>query len=544
MLHPSWFNSFSNTRKRVMEALVKRLKSEAASNYSIKFIDHIHHAIFCLLVFMCFGEEVGNEKIEVIKHVQRLWIISSGKFGVLNYFPKAISYMLFRKRWNEYLNLQKDQKDEKRKLDDDELAALCSKFLTAGTDTTSSALEWVMANLVKYGHVQQRIVEEIREVVAHREEREVKEEDLEKLPYLKAVILEGLRRHSPSHYLIPHAVTEDVIFNGYLVPKNGTVNFMVAEVGWDPTAWEDPMAFKPERFEESSSRFDVTSQTEIKMMPFGAGRRICPAYHLAMLHLEYFVANMIWNFEWNTLSPESNVDLSSQMRDKMGLPLVQHLDARICGKALFLWEEDLVVRLREVLASANLSCEDDGWSWLPDPDGVFTVKSTYLYLAKELRSGDELDEGRAVIFDQIWDSAAPSKVIAFSWQLLYDRIPSRKNLNIRGILGTEVPWECVGCVGSVESCIHLFLHCPSAMMVWYDIFRWLGLVIVIPPSLFSLFEVMRARNGAIFANGSFIPKVIVDEIKVMSWKWSLTRMKVSPCLFYEWTWDPGDCLQR
>ncbi|MCI95474.1 cytochrome P450, partial [Trifolium medium] len=44
-----------------------------------------------------------------------------------------------------------------------------------------------MANLVKYGHVQQRIVEEIGEVVDHREEREVKEEDLEKLPYLKAV---------------------------------------------------------------------------------------------------------------------------------------------------------------------------------------------------------------------------------------------------------------------------------------------------------------------------------------------------------------------
>ncbi|GAU17401.1 hypothetical protein TSUD_232770 [Trifolium subterraneum] len=60
----------------------------------------------------------------------------------------------------------------------------------------------------------------------------------------------------------------------------------------------------------------------------------------------------------------------------------------------------------------------------------------------------------------------------------------------------------------------------------------------------TLWSLWKARNGAIFANGSFIPKVIVDEIKVMSWKWSLARLKVSPCLFYEWTWDPGDCLQR
>ncbi|MCI29270.1 myb-like transcription factor, partial [Trifolium medium] len=91
----------------------------------------------------------------------------------------------------------------------------------------------------------------------------------------------------------------------------------------------------------------------------------------------------------------------------------------------------------------------------------------------------------------------------------------------------------------------------------------LGVVIVIPPSLFLLFEVLRgsarnvklrqgflmiwhatlwciwkARNSSIFANGSFIPKVIVDEIKIMRWKWCLTRMNLSPCLFYEWTWDP------
>ncbi|CAJ2643641.1 unnamed protein product [Trifolium pratense] len=174
-----------------------------------------------------------------------------------------------------------------------------------------------------------------------------------------------------------------------------------------------------------------------------------------------------------------------------------------------------------------------------------------------------------MIFDHIWDSPAPSKVIAFSWQLLHDRIPTRSNLAVRGILVADVPWECVGCVGSVESSIHLFLHCPSALKVWYDIFRWLGLVIVIPPSLFLLFEVLRAsarnvkirkgflliwhatiwslwkaRNGSIFANESFAPNDIVEEIKVTSWKWSLARLKVPPCMYYEWTWDPGDCLLR
>ncbi|MCI88312.1 cytochrome P450 89A2-like, partial [Trifolium medium] len=55
----------------------------------------------------------------------------------------------------------------------------------------------------------------------NEEKKVVKEEDLHKFPYLKCVILERLRRHPPAHLVLPHAVTEDVVLNGYLVPKNG-----------------------------------------------------------------------------------------------------------------------------------------------------------------------------------------------------------------------------------------------------------------------------------------------------------------------------------
>ncbi|GAU50162.1 hypothetical protein TSUD_263410 [Trifolium subterraneum] len=236
---------------------------------------------------------------------------------------------------------------------------------------------------------------------------------------------------------------------------------------------------------------------------------------------------------------------------------------------LFHWEVDLVARLREILDPVVFSLEDDFWSWRPDSDGVFSISSSYNFLVEELRIVEELEDDKMWVFNHIWDSPSPSKVIAFSWQLLYDRIPTRCNLEARGLLGTDLPWECVGCVGSVKSSTHIFLHCLSALMVWYEIFRWLGVVIVIPPSLFFLFEVFRgsarnakirqgflmiwhasiwclwkARNRSIFASGSFIPLVIVDEIKVMNWKWCLARMKVSSCLFYEWNWDPGNCLNR
>jgi len=269
---------------------------------------------------------------------------------------------LLSKRWEELLKLRKDQedvllplirarkenkeksvvsyadtllelelKDEKRKLNENEMVSLCSEFLNGGTDTTSTALQWIIANLVKYPDVQRRLVEEIREVIGGDDDgvkKEVKEEDLQKLPYLKCVVLEGLRRHPPGHFVLPHAVTEDVVLNGYLVPKDGTVNFMVAEIGWDPLVWEDPMEFKPERFLKDET-FDITGSKEIKMMPFGAGRRICPGYHLALLHLEYFVANLVWNFDWKV--PEGgHVDLSEKQEFTVVMknPLQVHISPR------------------------------------------------------------------------------------------------------------------------------------------------------------------------------------------------------------------------
>ncbi|KAK9180645.1 hypothetical protein WN944_023778 [Citrus x changshan-huyou] len=115
-----------------------------------------------------------------------------------------------------------------------------------------------------------------------------------------------------------HAMTEDFVLDDkYVIPKDGSVNFMVADMGWDPKVWEDPMGFQPERFlNDHDQDFDITGSREIKMMPFGAGRRICPGFGLAMLHLEYFVANLVWNFKWKAVDGDE-VDLT----EKQKLPL-------------------------------------------------------------------------------------------------------------------------------------------------------------------------------------------------------------------------------
>ncbi|KAJ8431343.1 hypothetical protein Cgig2_033185 [Carnegiea gigantea] len=366
---------YSHSRGWALDVLINRLSNGGGS--SVKVVDYFQFAIFCLLVHMCFGGQLEESKIKEVMAIQRQLLVSSTRFQILNFLPR-LTRILLRKRWEEFLNLRKRQQEvisplirarkdivkdnvneftsssvsyvdtllnleiqddhsgSKRKLTEDELISACSEFLSGGTDTTLTALQWIMANLVKYPEIQARLFDEIRGVVGAEAEH-VGEEDLPEMPYLKAVVLEGLRRHPPTHFLVPHSVTQDVELGGYLLPKNAVVNFNISEMGWDPKFWDDPMEFKPERFmpadqgSDGQVEFDITGGREKKMMPFGAGRRMCPAFGLAILHLEYFVANLVRKFEWATATGH-DVDLTENQ--EFTIVMKHPLHARISPRKL------------------------------------------------------------------------------------------------------------------------------------------------------------------------------------------------------------------
>lgn len=54
----------------------------------------------------------------------------------------------------------------------------------------------------------------------------------------------------------------------------------------------------------------------------------------------------------------------------------------------------------------------------------------------------------------------------------------------------------------------------------------------------------KVRNDKIFNGINHDMDVLVEEIKVLSWRWMLDRMKIPVCLFYEWSWNPIYCLGR
>lgn len=134
---------------------------------------------------------------------------------------------------------------------------------------------------------------EVRKLVG--EKGRVGEEDIQELPYLKAVIKETLRIYPPAPLLGPRETTQECTIEGYEIKYKTLVFINAWAIGRDPECWKSPDDFIPERF--LSSNIDFRGQ-DFEMIPFGAGRRGCPAFSLGLATVELALANLLYHFDW------------------------------------------------------------------------------------------------------------------------------------------------------------------------------------------------------------------------------------------------------
>ncbi|MCD9561074.1 hypothetical protein HAX54_020031 [Datura stramonium] len=116
-----------------------------------------------------------------------------------------------------------------------------------GTDTTISMLEWAKAETLRQPEIMKKAQGEFAEVIGKG--KPIEEVDVSRLLYLQFIIKETLRMHPQAPFLIPRRVDQDVELCDYIIPKGSLVLVNVWEIGRDSTFWEDPLVFKPERFQ-------------------------------------------------------------------------------------------------------------------------------------------------------------------------------------------------------------------------------------------------------------------------------------------------------
>ncbi|KAJ8452899.1 hypothetical protein Cgig2_014662 [Carnegiea gigantea] len=196
----------------------------------------------------------------------------------------------------------------------DEINHLLVDIFDAGTDTTSSTFEWAMAELIKNPTMMEKAQAEIKLVLG--KQSHIQESDIPKLPYLRAIIKETLRLHPPTVFLLPRKAETDVELYGYTVPKNAQILVNLWALGRDPKVWENPEVFLPERF--LTCDIDVKGR-DFGLLPFGAGRRICPGMNLAYRMLTLMLATLLQSFDWKLPNEMNSKNLD--MDEKFGIAL-------------------------------------------------------------------------------------------------------------------------------------------------------------------------------------------------------------------------------
>ena len=206
-------------------------------------------------------------------------------------------------------------------------------MVVGGGDTSSNTMEFAMTEIMNQPKVMSQIQQELDAVVGKH--NIVEESHIHQLPYLEAVIKETLRLHSPVPLLVPRYPSETCTVGGYTIPKGSQIFINVWAIHRDPTKWENPLKFDPERFLNNNNKWDY-SGSEFSYMPFGSGRRICAGIGMAERPVMYSLATLLHSFDWE-VPPGEKLDLS----DKFGvilkkkIPLVAIPSPRLSDQALY-----------------------------------------------------------------------------------------------------------------------------------------------------------------------------------------------------------------
>ncbi|KAI3927030.1 hypothetical protein MKW92_052135 [Papaver armeniacum] len=335
--------SQAEVRESTAMEMVEYLKKNEGKE--VKMIDVIFGTLVNMFGKLIFSQnifELGDENSGSLDMKERLWRMMElgNTTNPADYFPFLGSWDLLGQRkevanclqgiydvWGVVLKERRTanmQLNSNKKndfvdvlldagLDDRQINALIMEIF-GGTETTGSTIEWALAEVTKNPEIAASLRSELLSVVG---QRPIKESDIPNMPYLQAFVKETLRLHPATPLLLPRRALEACKILNYTIPKDCQVMVNAWGIGRDPKTWTDPLKFSPERFLKSSN-IDFKGN-DFEYIPFGAGRRICPGFPLAIQFIGLIVPTLIQNFDWglpNGIDPTQLI-----MQEKFGLTL-------------------------------------------------------------------------------------------------------------------------------------------------------------------------------------------------------------------------------
>ncbi|RVW70395.1 Cytochrome P450 83B1 [Vitis vinifera] len=293
--------SFRSIREDEVSRMIEKISKFASASKLVNLSETLHFltsTIICRIAFSKRYEDEGWERSRFHTLLSEAQAIMGASF-FKDYFPfmgwvdkltglTARLQKILRELDLFYQEIIDHLNPERTKYEQEDI----TDILIGGTDTIAAILVWAMTALMKDPIVMKKAQEEIRNIGGKKGFRD--EDDIEKLPYLKALTKETMKLHPPIP-LIPRATLENCSVNGCEVPPKTLVFVNAWAIGRDPESRENPHEFNPERF--LGTFIDFKGQ-HYGLMAFRAGRRGCPGIYLRTVIIQLALGNLLYSFDW------------------------------------------------------------------------------------------------------------------------------------------------------------------------------------------------------------------------------------------------------
>ncbi|KAJ9170623.1 hypothetical protein P3X46_018717 [Hevea brasiliensis] len=332
-------NMFLGIRKEEIKRLITKLSRESLQDFTkVELKSMFKELAFNVMVRMIagktyYGEDVSDEEeARQFREITGEIVSNAGAANRGDYFPilnwidggrfekklkrlgkrsdeflqRLIDEHRGKKENLESMNTMIDhllslQESEPEYYTDEIIKGLILNLLFAGTDTSAVTLEWVMSNLLNHPNTLRKARDEIDNQVG--QECLLDELHLSTLPYLQKIIVETLRLYPAAPLLLPHVSSDNCSIGGYDLPRDTMVLVNAWAIHRDPLLWDNPLSFKPERFDNGEGDGDG-----FKLIPFGLGRRACPGTGLAHRLVGLALGTLIQCFEWKRVT-DKEIDM-------------------------------------------------------------------------------------------------------------------------------------------------------------------------------------------------------------------------------------------
>lgn len=319
------------------------------------FINGLMQKLVANVIFsIIFGKRYDYEDPEFdrLRTLTNVVVSGSGPVSAANFMPKFLASLVNRKdvednkhRAKSVLDMRTyvfDQIAEHEATFDDENIrdfvdiylkterqgnATTRKFVTkhsmfrvifelflAGSETTSTTLDWAFLYMIEFPDVQKKCQEEIGKVVG---DKVIEYSDRTKLPYVNATIMEIQRCANIAPLNVVHSTKEESTLAGYTIPKNTLIIPMLYSVSMDTKYFQNPTKFDPNRFIDTRGNL-IKNEAVI---PFSTGPRVCLGESLARMELFLVFANLLQRFDFARESPEVPNSLNPKLAQITNAPV-------------------------------------------------------------------------------------------------------------------------------------------------------------------------------------------------------------------------------